>query len=206
MKIVLIRHGESEANVAGLLSSKPSDPYGLTNLGVEQVKHAAELITENIDMAYVSPLKRTLQTADIVIDRLKDKPVVRVDNRIKEIDYGIYSGKRNNADLDKTRELQVGGNYEIRFGKNGENKYEILRRLYGFLTEVIESSRSNTTVLLVSHGSITGWLERIIIEITSSDKKHTSVSNGDVRKYKLLKKHLPNLHKLADDLEVYGAR
>ena len=59
MEITLVRHGQSEAN-AGLTEHLDSP---LTPLGVEQARRAARRLRgEGLTKAYVSPLRRALQT------------------------------------------------------------------------------------------------------------------------------------------------
>ena len=59
MEIFLVRHGQSEAN-AGLTDELDS---GLTELGQTQARLTAERLRgEGLTRAYVSPLRRTLQT------------------------------------------------------------------------------------------------------------------------------------------------
>lgn len=61
MEITLVRHGQSEAN-AGLTDGLDSD---LTPLGRQQAQRTAErLRSAGLTNAYVSPLRRTLQTIE----------------------------------------------------------------------------------------------------------------------------------------------
>lgn len=201
MRIMLVRHGESTANVAGLLSSLPSDEVALTEYGRTQVRDASRHIRGKIDAVYISPLRRTLETADILFHDWKDRPVKKVDGRIREINYGNYSGRRNNSRLDAIREAQVAGDYQIRFGDSGENKFEILMRLYDFLIDVIGDYSSSARIVVVSHGSITGWLERIILALGETKAKHKHVVNAEVRTHTLRKRDIKKLirHKLVDE-------
>lgn len=201
MKIILVRHGESTANVAGLLSSAPSDEVSLTDYGRFQVEVAAKLIRGKVDYVYVSPLLRTIETANIIFRDWPEKPKKKIDARISEINYGEYGGGPNNPHLDSIRESQIFGDYLIRFGDNGENKFEILTRLYDFLIEVIKTSSSSSRVVVVSHGSIIGWLERIIIALGDSEYGHTHVANTEVRIHTLRKRDIKKLsrHRLVDE-------
>lgn len=202
MKFILIRHGESEANVLGILSSKISDPYKLTDKGIQQVVEAVEKIQEPISAMYISPLLRTLQTADILFPYINLKGERITSEAIREIDYGIYSGYENNSELDQTRKAQTNGNYSIRYGKTGENKYDIEHRLLSFITEQLETRAGRDTVLIVSHGSITGWIERIIIQATRTPVAREKVKTGDIRKHYINKSHLGKLQGVLDSLPI----
>jgi broad specificity phosphatase PhoE len=70
MEILLVRHGQSEAN-AGLTDFLDSP---LTLLGQEQARLTAERLRgEGVTRAYVSPLRRTLQTIQPICEAI-DRP------------------------------------------------------------------------------------------------------------------------------------
>ena len=48
MKISYIRHGESEANILKVLSSKIEEPYKLTENGINQIKTATVSIFQKL--------------------------------------------------------------------------------------------------------------------------------------------------------------
>ena len=185
MQLLVIRHGESTANIAGILSSSPSDDVPLTTKGARQAKEAAGRIVGGVAGLYVSPLQRTLETAGIITVAIDYGANIIIDDRIREIDYGSYSGKANDTTLDAIRALQVNGDYEVRFGSYGENKREISLRIYDFLIEIAEKYATNDQVVAVSHGSIASWIDRTILSLGSVDSEHRHVDNGDVRLYML---------------------
>ena len=160
MNLIFMRHGEATDNVKGLISDKEIYWSVLTDEGIKNVVESVNLLPENIDTMYVSPFPRTIQTAYYV---LKKYPHVNVyiDNRIREIFYGKYSHKKNNSELDETRKKQIAGDYFIRFGEYGDNKFDIENRLTKFLLDVYNKDKDNT-VLIVSHGSITSYMKRIL--------------------------------------------
>jgi len=85
---VVMRHGESESNVAGVISANIENKDVVTEAGVQQVLAATdELKGHNIDLIIVSPFMRTQQTAELVREQL-GLPVeaVIVDDSIREFD------------------------------------------------------------------------------------------------------------------------
>jgi broad specificity phosphatase PhoE len=82
--LVLVRHGQTEANARGLLLGRADPP--LSDLGRRQ---AAALATRLPDDARVvaSPLLRTRETAAAF-----GRPV-DIDDRWIELDYGTFDGK-----------------------------------------------------------------------------------------------------------------
>jgi len=68
MQIYFLRHGESEANVAGVISDDPAKVYHLTPMGIAQAEVAAEeLMDIPFTHVYVSQHQRTRETAEILI-------------------------------------------------------------------------------------------------------------------------------------------
>src|SRR5262245_5930096 len=64
IRLIVIRHGEAIHNLTSSMASSRSPGIYLTEKGIDQVKRAAlSLKNEEIDHVYVSPLFRTLQTA-----------------------------------------------------------------------------------------------------------------------------------------------
>ena len=89
--IVLIRHGESEANTSSIIS-EDIDRFPLTEIGIEQAKLAGkELNGINIDHIYTSPVRRAVHTAEI-IGKMTGKSI-NVENRIRESGFGAYNNK-----------------------------------------------------------------------------------------------------------------
>jgi broad specificity phosphatase PhoE len=101
--LVLVRHGQSEANAAGLLVGRADS--SLTELGVRQAEaigKALALAQRPTAVIYTSPLRRAAQTAQAIATGcasvLSTKngqtapPQVVVDGRFVELDYGDFDG------------------------------------------------------------------------------------------------------------------
>jgi broad specificity phosphatase PhoE len=66
--LLLARHGESEANAAGIVNGDPSRPSPLTAAGREQARRLGEALAgEAIDLCAVTPFARTADTAAIAL-------------------------------------------------------------------------------------------------------------------------------------------
>lgn len=71
MKLILVRHGESEAN-AGL--TEITGTNGLTKKGKEQIKEATKkLMGMKIDAVFCSPTERCKETMDEMLEILDEK-------------------------------------------------------------------------------------------------------------------------------------
>ena len=92
-KIFWIRHGESRANTYTYLHSLVFDPE-LTYVGKKQMfKVASELANEDIELLICSPLKRSIESGEIIQRYLiasgKIKPNIIICNSLKESGLGL---------------------------------------------------------------------------------------------------------------------
>lgn len=204
MKIILVRHGESEANVQELLSSSVDDPFSVTTKGVAQVVEAARKINLPISAIHVSPLKRTLESASIIMSCLSIEPTLKPDVLIKEIDYGVYSGRPNNPELDDIRTRQSRGDYGARFGKTGESKFDIEMRLLIFIRDLLNKYSAEDSVLIVTHGSIINWMDRLLAQIEGRTLVHKKIKNGDVLEYTIDRMQVKEVESMIESLRAHG--
>lgn len=88
--IYLLRHGQSEANLAGIFTGQHGG-FGLTPLGHTQAELAAEYLrSRNIEKIYASDLARAAQTARHVAKACGIE--VQLDTRLREIYAGQWEG------------------------------------------------------------------------------------------------------------------
>ena len=82
--LVLVRHGQTDANARGLLLGRADPP--LSELGRRQAAALASMVPDDARVV-ASPLARTVETAE-AFGRAID-----VDERWIELDYGTYDGQ-----------------------------------------------------------------------------------------------------------------
>ncbi|MDO8463967.1 MAG: histidine phosphatase family protein [Gallionella sp.] len=143
MKIIFIRHGESEANVAHRINDDPARPVNLTERGRAQAEAAAdELRAVRFTHAYASEFPRAQQTAKILL-RHHVCPL-QIDARINERKTGM-EGLPVEAfhDLMRTDPLRVKP-------EHGESFLEQMERLRSFMDE-IAARHPDGIVMAVSH-------------------------------------------------------
>ena len=191
MNIIFLRHGEATDNVKGIISDRESYYSTLTENGIKTVKESIKSLPSKIDKIYVSPFKRTIETANIVHEKYPDCEVI-IENRIHEIDHGKYSGQKNNEDLDETRKKQIEGDYFIRLGQYGENRYDIETRLSEFLLDLFNNNTFNNTILIVSHGSVISYMKRLL-NIKSEHIKPGKIEEFDNVDFSYLFKYIKKL-------------
>lgn len=91
--VILVRHGRSTANTAGVLAGR-ADGVSLDEVGREQASLAGERLAAVPLVGVVSsPLERCLQTAQFIIDRQPQAPFAPMDSGLVECDYGQWQGK-----------------------------------------------------------------------------------------------------------------
>jgi broad specificity phosphatase PhoE len=135
MPVLLIRHGESEANQENIIVSYKGNP-GLTEAGTRQAWAAAKAVASlDIQAVYASPLKRTQQTAQAF---LRPGMTVQVDERLHEINLGRWDGmKIDDIEMeDHDRYHQWKLDPEMGAPEGGEALSVVAARVRGFLADV----------------------------------------------------------------------
>ncbi len=97
--VLLLRHGESDHNAAGLMQGS-SDRPRLTRKGEAQARAAAAMLPAQVDALFVSPLARALRTAAVLRTVRPDLPAAEVWSELREIDLPEWEG-RAFADIDR---------------------------------------------------------------------------------------------------------
>ena len=109
MKLVLIRHGESEWNKLNLFTGWTD--VGLSEKGIIEANEAGFLLKENnfdFDVCYCSYLKRAINTLNIVLERMDRQwlPVIKT-WKLNERHYGALQGLNKAETAEKYGEKQV---------------------------------------------------------------------------------------------------
>ena len=87
MMIYIVRHGQTEMNNRKVLQGRSN--YPLNEAGIAQAQKAAEELKHiAFTKVYTSPLKRAIQTAEIIAPYAD----AVIDERLIEMDYGPYEG------------------------------------------------------------------------------------------------------------------
>jgi broad specificity phosphatase PhoE len=147
--LILIRHGETEWNIIGRYQGQADPP--LNPRGRQQSAELAEKLTEaRLDMLYTSPLRRALETAEIVAERL-NIPVYQ-DARLQEIHQGDWQTRLRS---------EIEGLYPELFQRwesepwqvtppGGEHLCQVQARVYAAVDEIL-TRHPGKRVGLVAH-------------------------------------------------------
>ncbi len=149
MKLLLVRHGESEWNAAGRLQGQADPP--LSKLGRRQAAHvAARLVDEGVDAIVSSDLERAVDTAAALAGSVGLEVARRED--LREVDLGSWTGiSRTEVERDAP-ELWRRWRIEGIEGWDGGEKYaDAMVRISGAIS-ALAAEHEGQTVVAVSHG------------------------------------------------------
>jgi glucosyl-3-phosphoglycerate phosphatase len=157
-RLVLLRHGQTDFNVAGRMQGHLDSV--LTETGVAQVVRAApELAKMAPERLVSSDLRRALDTAD-VLGAACALPV-KVDARLRETHLGQWQGC-------SVAEIEAGWPGAITTWRSdpgwappgGESRIEVVRRSRPVVDELDEeyATEASATALLVAHGGLIAGL------------------------------------------------
>ena len=178
--IYWIRHGESTANATKSFSCRVVDSH-LTPLGLLQAEQTAAVFkNSNIDFIYSSPLKRAVQTAEIIAKN--HRMSVNLIEQFREIDIGdleLQKGTEENwAIYYKTVLKWKLGEPETRF-QNGENQLELINRILWGISEAV-NNKSNCNIIIVGHGGLLRHTIEQIVKPKIEEKNLNSLKNCSI--------------------------
>ncbi|MFB2710557.1 histidine phosphatase family protein [Aeromonas veronii] len=158
MELVVIRHGETQANAEGRYQGALD--IGLNDDGVRQISRLAEEVAVALppfDRLLASPLLRTRESAAI-LSRQLGLPVELVP-AFRERDVGLFEGLR-------TRHPELWArNITRRWAEappGGETIDEVIARVSQGLTE-LASTMQGERILLVAHGVVAKVIRAVTI-------------------------------------------
>ena len=175
MRILFVRHGESEANVEQIISNRDL-PHKLTEAGVMQATILAETLahTHNVKVIETSPILRARETAEILQTRLDVTPTVQ--DALREFDCGEMEG-RGDAEVWATyKELvhawDVEHNYDKSIPPDGESFNDMKARFVPFIEGLIAQHKEHyADILLVAHGGL--LLQMLPLVLANIDRAFT---------------------------------
>ena len=147
MKIFITRHSKTLWNQEKKLQGWKDSP--LTKEGINDALLLKKRIKDiSIDYCYSSPINRAKQTSEILFDH------VILDDRLKEMNFGIYEGK-NIAELLNDKQYDDLWNHNVDYTRlpDGESYKEVQKRLLDFIDEIYKKY-SDKTIFITIHGML----------------------------------------------------
>ncbi len=145
-RLLLVRHGETAANVAGRMQGRGDDP--LTDRGRRQVYAIAQRLKRfdsQIEALYTSSLQRARLTAEGIGAELQLEPRLR--DGLQEMHLGALEGV-------SATELSAAAprTWDDRY-PGGESLREFVERVMGTLYGIV-AAHPGGTIIAVSHGGV----------------------------------------------------
>ncbi|WMY95326.1 MAG: 2,3-diphosphoglycerate-dependent phosphoglycerate mutase GpmB [Arsenophonus sp.] len=180
LKVYLVRHGETEWNVAKCIQGQSDSP--LTKVGIKQAKLVAKRI-QSIGITHIlsSDLERTKKTAEIIAKFCHCDVIF--EPRLRELNMGVLEGRPMNSLNDEEESWcynLVNGLPGARIPK-GESMEEITERMFSTLEEC-RLLPVNSKPLLVSHGIGLGALLNYILGVPLNAQRRLRLRNCSLSK------------------------
>ncbi|QSX05553.1 histidine phosphatase family protein [Sedimentibacter sp. zth1] len=182
--IYITRHGQTYWNIEKRLQGQGNSE--LTEKGILGAKLLCERFKDtDIDCIISSPLKRTMDTSEIVKGD-KNIPIYTLDS-LMEIDIGTFSGHTVDEMklIDKKLVENILSNpYEVCYPE-GENLLQFYDRCVKSIKEIIDNY-DGKTVLVVAHGGVLNCIEHYMRqEIVPPNWEDQIVENCSLTKYEI---------------------
>ncbi|MBQ8356503.1 MAG: histidine phosphatase family protein [Clostridia bacterium] len=160
--VYLIRHGQVENNITGILNGNRSD-QALNDTGVTQAKALAPYFAgKKIDYILASSMLRAHQTAALTFG--KEMNEIDATDDLREIDFGKYDGMPYNEVQQNPLWFHEGIGQGYPGG--GESWEGVKQRACRALLRAIEGHRDGA-IALVSHGMCLSLLLMAIFDLTN---------------------------------------
>ena len=182
LKIYIVRHGETNGNLRGIMQGWTDEP--LNQKGKELAKITAKVLADiKFDVAISSPLSRAYETAQIILQENKcDKPEILTDDRIKEMNFGSWEGlglTKENFEI-PSRDFNKFYTDPFSFvnSEDGETIFQVCERTGNFYQELIHNHEyQDKTILLTTHGfALRAMLQQVYVK--KSDFWHGKIPDN----------------------------
>ena len=160
MKLLIVRHGESEADILKVCEGWAD--FSLTERGNKQALKTGKWIVDhyNIDKIYTSTLKRARETAHY-LEELTGLSAIGRDN-LKEFNNGLRAGLPYEEAYQKYPAVEVPIHKAL---YKQESKLEFRMRVESVLSEILSQNLSDNTIVIVTHGETITQLYHALLKL-----------------------------------------
>ena len=175
MKLILVRHGETDANKNGIIQGV--DDNKLNSTGIKQAKEVGKELKKKymIDMAVCSPLVRCVETLNNILEEYLIEGEIFMCKLIEERDFGEYTGVEekniNEKELNQKNKLTE---------EMGVEDIESLKKRSQLFLEDLKLEDENKTILVISHH---GPIRMMINKLTGKNVDDIKVENGKILEF-----------------------
>jgi len=179
-EIILVRHGETEWNVAEIYRGRAD--VALNEVGIGQAELLGKYLGRlKLDAIYSSPLRRALDTANIVAQH--QDITVQVTHGLIDFDYGEWQGLPDQkvAMLYPDLHNEWQANPHLVRMPGGENLDDVAKRALGVVSEVVSKYKGGT--VLVSHRVVNKVLICSLLGLDNSHFWHIKQDVGGITNF-----------------------
>jgi broad specificity phosphatase PhoE len=167
----LVRHGETEWSLSGAHTSRTDIP--LTDHGRKRAEELRDYLKNTkFDAVFVSPMQRARETCAIA----GFGDVAKVDEGLREWDYGIYEGKTTKEIQAQIPGWSVWKNEII----DGETVEHVGERADGVIAQALEAAPGGGKVALFAHAHILRILAARWIGLAATGGALLALGTGSV--------------------------
>lgn len=157
-RIIVVRHGQSEANLLGIGAGQLNTP--LTSLGLAQASAVAKYLVprERITAIYSSDLDRAYNTALPTATALG--LTISKDKRLREVDTGLFAGRKYDmrpVEFPEDYKVMVETPSLMRYPE-GEYVPDVYDRMKECICEIAERHHGETLLIASHAGAIKSFL------------------------------------------------
>ncbi len=184
MKLIATRHAETNYNVKDLVNYDPEIDVHLTDKGIKQAEDLAEQLKDfKFDKIYISRLKRTRQTAD-VINRYHGQDLIV--NELLDDTRNGFEG-RPYSEAKGWRDAQSDP-ISARYLDKYESVSDMTERVREFLDYLKRHHKDDETILIVTSSHVIKQLRMLNGEITMQEllnvpAKHATYYIFEIKKH-----------------------
>ncbi len=171
MRIYLVRHGQSEANLTRTIQGTLDSP--LTELGKEQARTLNGFLPDRFDRVYMSDLSRARETGFLATGLSESSELIKTDPRLSEIHFGTLQGQPYSdfpAEHPSVRE-HVEFQSDALMGKFGaELVSAFLDRTHSVFEDIVSEMAEEdlSTVLVFTHGGVLRSIAQHYLKVSSA--------------------------------------
>ena len=236
MKLILLRHGESQWNLENRFTGWTD--VGLTPKGEVEAKDSGGLLSKEnieIDIVFTSVLKRAIDTMEICLKQMKKNNIETIYNwRLNERHYGALQGLNKAETALKYGDEQVliwRRSYDIRPPEldwdderhpRVDEKYKTLKKEELPSSECLKDTvlrflpywektispevKSGKRIMIVAHGNSLRALVKHLDKVSNEDIVGLNIPTGVPLVYKLDENLMPIKHYYLGDQEKISAK
>ena len=186
MELIFVRHGETDSNKQRVIQGARLDP-SLNTEGISQANELAETLKDvKFDIIISSPLKRALETAEIIKKHFNVP--LEIAQHFLERDFGSLTGKNweeigeiTGLGKEKVMEIDMAQQYDYRpYG--GQSAEEVRKGLIDGI-EHLKTKYPDKKLLVVTHGGVIRLMHLLYTE--EPEEKHLRPGNASVHYFEI---------------------